>query len=153
MFTTIGAPQIWNGEEMGMWGADDPNCRKPLMWKEYKFESETRNNIQPGPKTYDKVAFNQIQFDFYKKLISIRKSNPVLATGDIIFLAAEGKKLAYKRSDSKDEIIVIFNLESTTQGFALPPESSWIDLLTNKKVTGNSISLKTLSAAILKKAD
>jgi glycosidase len=153
MFTSIGAPQIWNGEEMGMWGADDPNCRKPLMWKEFKFDPETKNNIQPGPKTYDKVAFNQTQFDLYKKLISIRKNNPVLSTGDITFLAAEGKKLAYKRSDSTDAIIVIFNLEPTAQGFALPPNSSWIDLLTNKKVTGNSIVLKTLSAAILKKAE
>jgi len=138
---------------MGMWGADDPYCRKPLMWKEYKFDPETRNNIQPGPKTFDKVAFNQAQFNFYKKLIQIRKSNPVLATGDITFLAAEGKKLAYKRADSKDEIIVIFNLEATSQGFALPPKSSWIDLLADKKITGNSIVLKTLSAVILKKSD
>jgi cyclomaltodextrinase / maltogenic alpha-amylase / neopullulanase len=150
MFTSIGAPQIWNGEEMGMWGADDPNCRKPLMWKELKFDPETRNNIQPGPKTYDKVAFNQVQFNFYKKLIQIRKSNPVLSTGDITFLAAEGKKLAYKRSDSKDEIIVIFNLESTTQSFTLPPKSNWTDLLTNKKIEGKTITLKALSAAVLK---
>lgn len=150
LFTTVGAPQIWNGEEMGMWGADDPNCRKPLMWKEYKFEPETRNNIQPGKKSYDKVAFNQAQFDFYKKLIQIRKSNPVLSTGDITFLAAEGKKLVYKRSDSKDEIIVIFNLESTTQSFTLPPKLNWIDLLTNKKIEGKTITLKALSAVVLK---
>ncbi len=153
MFTSIGAPQIYNGEEMGMWGADDPNCRKPLMWKGIKFDPETRTNIQPGPKTYDQVSFNQSQFDLYKKLIGIRKNNPVLSTGDITFLAAEGKKLAYKRSDSKDEIIVIFNLETTSQGFALPPKSNWIDLLTNKKITGNSIVLKTISAAVLKKVD
>ena len=153
LFTSIGAPQIWNGEEMGMWGADDPNCRKPLMWKEYKFDLETRNNIQPGPKTYDKVAFNQSQFDFYKKLIKIRKNNPVLATGDLTFLAAEGKRLAYKRYDMKDEIIVIFNLESTTQSFSLPQNTTWINLLTNKKITTHSITLKKLSAAILKKSE
>ena len=153
MFTSIGAPQIYNGEEMGMWGADDPNCRKPLMCKEIKFDPETRTNIQPGPKTYDQVSFNQSQFDLYKKLISIRKNNPVLSDGDMTFLAAEGKKLAYKRSDSKDEIIVIFNLEPTQQNFKLPSNSTWIDLLTNKKIKGNSISLKTLSAAVLKKVD
>ena len=123
------------------------------MWKGIKFDPETRTNIQPGPKTYDQVSFNQSQFDLYKKLIGIRKNNPVLSTGDITFLAAEGKKLAYKRSDSKDEIIVIFNLETTSQGFALPPKSNWIDLLTNKKITGNSIVLKTISAAVLKKVD
>lgn len=153
LFTTVGAPQIWNGEEMGMWGADDPNCRKPLMWKEYKFDPETRSNIQPGPKTYDTVAFNQAQFDLYKKLISIRKNNPVLSTGDFKFLVTDGKKLAYSRSDGHDEIIVMFNLEPGTQNFSLPIKSTWIDLLTNKKIKGNSVQLKTLSAVVLKKTD
>jgi len=151
LFTTIGAPQIWNGEEMGMWGADDPNPRKPLMWKELKFDPETRTNIQPGKKTYDKVAFNQSQFDFYKKLINIRKSNPVLSSGDFLWMAATGKTLVYKRFDTKDEIIVIFNLESAQQSFTVPKDASWTDLLNNKKVTGNSIVVKSLSAAVLKK--
>lgn len=151
LFTTIGAPQIWNGEEMGMWGADDPNCRKPLMWKELNFDPETRNNIQPGTKTFDKIAFNQAQFDFYKKLIRIRKSNPVLANGDIEFLSAEGKKLVYKRFDSNDEIIVIFNLEKSQQKFMLPQKTAYMDLLTDKKINANTISLPSLSAAVLKK--
>ena len=153
LFTTIGAPQIWNGEEMGMWGADDPNCRKPLIWKEYKFDPETRNNFQHGSKTYNKVVFDQSQFNFYKKLIKIRKDNPVLSTGDIRFLFTQGKKLEYERFNSKDEIIVLFNLESTSQSFTLPTNTSWIDLLTNKKITVHSITLKTLSSTILKKAD
>ncbi len=152
LFTTVGAPQIWNGEEMGMWGADDPNCRKPLMWKELKFDPETRNNIQPGPKTYDKVAFNQAQFELYKKLISIRKNNPVLSSGDFLWMAATGKTLVYKRFDTKDEIIVIFNLEPKLQSFVVPKDAVWTDLLTNKKVTGNSIMVKSLSAAVLKKS-
>ncbi len=150
LFTSIGAPQIWNGEEMGMWGADDPNCRKPLMWKELAFDPETRSNIQPGAKTYDKVEFNLAQFDFYKKLISIRKHNPVLSTGDIKFLTTDGKKLAYKRFDSKDEIIVLFNLNPAKQKFSLPQKSTWIDLLTNKKIKGKSLTVKPLSAAVLK---
>lgn len=153
MFTSIGAPQIWNGEEMGMWGADDPNPRKPLMWKEMKFDPETRTNFQPEPKTYDKVAFNQVQFDFYKKLIGIRKNNSVLSTGDILWMVATGKTLVYKRFDTKDEIIVIFNLESAQQSFTVPKGATWTDLLTNKKVTGNSIVVKSLTAAVLKRSE
>ena len=152
LFTSVGAPQIWNGEELGMWGGDDPNCRKPLMWKDTKFDPETRNNIQPGPKTYDKVEFNQSQFDWYKKLITIRKSNPVLSTGDIQFMVTEGKRLAYKRFNSSEEIIVLFNLEPTSQNFELPQQTAWIDLLTNKKYEGKSINLKSMSCAVLKKA-
>ncbi|MEP7127272.1 MAG: alpha-amylase family glycosyl hydrolase [Chitinophagales bacterium] len=150
LFTTIGAPQIYNGEEMGMWSADDP-ARKPLMWKGFTFESETRNNFQPGEKTYDTLAFNQQQFDWYKKLIGIRKNNPVLANGSVEFLTAKGKQLAYRRFDDKSEIVVLFNLESTTQQFDLPKDSRYIDLLTNKKVTGGSMMLAEMNAAILKR--
>ncbi len=151
LFTTVGAPQIWNGEEMGMWGADDPHNRKPLMWKEFTFENETRNNFQPGKKQYDKVAFNQEQFDWYKKLIAIRKSNPVLSAGGIDIFEAEGKKLGYSRSDGKTTIIVLFNLERTEQEFNLPP-AGYIDLLTLKKYGSiKNISLPPLSAVVLKK--
>ncbi|MDP4115995.1 MAG: glycoside hydrolase family 13 protein [Bacteroidota bacterium] len=151
LFTTIGAPQIWNGEELGMWGADDPHSRKPLWWKEFKFEPETRNNYQPGPKEYDKVGFNKIQYEWYKKLISIRKSNPVLASGDIAFLTTEGKKLSYKRFDDKNEIIVLFNLEPNEQTFTLPEKAVYKNLLTNKNISAKSITLQSLTSAVLKK--
>ena len=151
-FTTIGSPQIWNGDEMGMWGADDPNCRKPLMWPELKFENEYRNNFQPGKKTYDKIRFDKKQFDFYQKLIQIRKENPVLSSGDFNFTVNEGKKLGYSRSDGENEIIVLFNLEENKVKFDLPG-GDFIDLLTGKKHNKGSILLKPMKAVILKKMD
>ncbi len=151
LFTNIGAPQIWNGEEMGMWGADDPHCRKPLWWKEYNFEPENNVNLKTGVKTVDKVEFNQQHYDFYKKLISIRKANPVLANGEFAFLTTDGKKLAYKRFDKQNEIIVLFNVDKSKQTFTLPAKATYINLLTNEKFEGNSLALNTLTAAILKK--
>jgi len=150
LFTTVGAPQVWNGEEMGMWGGDDPDCRKPLWWKEYRFDPETRNNYQPGSKTYDPVGFNQEQFDFYKKLMGIRKSNPVLSTGKFEFLLAEGRKLAYRRIEGKEEVCVMINAGDIPQTFALPGKQAWTDILNNKAVLGNSISLEAFTAVILK---
>lgn len=152
LFTTVGAPQIWNGEEMGMWGGDDPHCRKPLMWKEFKFEDETRNNYQHGEKHFDKVVFNQQQFDWYKKLIAIRKNNPVLATGEIEFIISEGKKLGYKRFDEKEEIFVLFNLEKTKHEFILPASATYKDLLSTKIIKGTKALLNPLEAMILKRA-
>jgi glycosidase len=149
-FTTVGAPHIWNGEEMGMWGADDPHCRKPLWWKGMTFEPETRNNFQPGEKTYDPVGFNAQQFDWYRKLIRIRKDNPVLSGGGISFLMTEGKKLVYKRFNRTDEITVFFNLEPSAQAFKLEENTEYMDLLTNKRMQ-NNIILAPLTAAILKK--
>ncbi len=150
-FTTIGAPHVWNGEEMGMWGADDPHCRKPLWWKEYTFDPETRNNFQPGEKSYDPTGFNQDQFDWYKKLIHIRKANPVLSSGNIKFLVTEGKRIAYKRFDADNEILVVFNLENSKQTFQFEKGSNYADLLTNETKKGGTITLAPLTGAILKK--
>ncbi len=150
LFTTIGAPQIWNGEEMGMWGADDPHCRKPLMWKEMKFEDEYRNNFQKGKKEYDKVAFNQVQFDLYKKLISIRKAHEVLKVGDIRFLYAEGKKFGYVRTSDTEKIIVLFNADSKVQLFDVKIKAKYTDILTGKIYRNRHIRLKGLDAMILR---
>jgi cyclomaltodextrinase len=150
-FTSIGSPNIWNGDEMGMWGSDDPDCRKPLWWKEFKFNPETRNNFQPGPKTYDKVEFNQQHFDYYKKLIRIRKENPVLSYGKLEFIKADDKTLAYKRYDNDHEIIVLFNLESTKKDFALLENITYTNLLTNISIKTRTLSLAPMTAAILRK--
>jgi len=152
LFTSVGAPQIYNGEEMGMWGGFDPDCRKPLWWKEYAFDPESRNNVQPGNKTYDKVGFNQQQFEFYKKMISLRKNNPVLSTGNIEFITADKKMLGYKRFDAANEIIVLFNLEADTRSFALPQKGTYLNLLTNAKFNNvNSIPLNAMTAVVLKR--
>ncbi|NEU08583.1 glycoside hydrolase family 13 protein [Flavihumibacter sp. R14] len=151
LFTSVGAPHIWNGEEMGMWGADDPDSRKPLWWEEFEFEDESRNNYQPGRALYDPVGFNRDHFSFYKKLISIRKSNPVLVKGEMIFTVSEGNKLAYKRVCEASEIMVCFNLDHDTQVFPLQKDSVYVNLLNGRKVRGENLSLASLGAVILKR--
>jgi glycosidase len=148
-FTTIGAPQIWNGEEMGMWGSDDPDCRKPLWWKDMRFEPETRNNFQPGPSATDPVTFNQELFEFYKKLIAIRKSNPVLATGEIEFITTKGKLLVYRRFDSKSSVYAVFNAGTSAEQVSLPQQGKYKNLLTGEQINSNSFELQPMEASIL----
>ncbi len=150
-FTSLGAPHIWNGDEMGMTGGDDPDCRKPLWWPEYEFDAEYRNNFQPGEKIYDEVGFNQQHFDFYKKLIQIRKNNAVLNEGDFNFLIAEGHKLAYERTDGVDQIVIIFNLADEPYAFNLGMDGEYMNLLTNEKASGNEFNLGVLQAGIFKR--
>ena len=149
-FTIPGAPQIWNGDEMGMWGADDPDCRKPLWWEELDFEDEYRNNFQAGEKEFDKVEFNKEHFNFYKKIINIRKENPVLATGDIEFILANGNKLGYRRFADNNEIIVLFNMESESENFKLPTGYNYENLL-DKTSASDKIIIKPISGVILKR--
>jgi len=150
-FTTTGAPHIWNGEEMGMWGGDDPDCRKPLWWPEFTFDPEYRNNFQPGEKEYDEIGFNKEWFDVYKQLTRIRKENPVLAQGEFEFLTAKGKLLSYKRFDNNNEIIVLFNLENEDYSFELGKTGEFVDLLTGEQTKGNSVTLKTMTSKVLRR--
>lgn len=133
-YTFIGAPQIWNGDEMGMWGSDDPDCRKPLWWKNLLFENETDFTNQNH--SYE-VTFNQELHLFYQQLITIRNQNPVLATGKLEFLKAEGDLLAYKRFDDQNEIIIIFNNSNEEIEWSNPNIIKGNDLFQQKEITLN----------------
>lgn len=150
-FTTVGAPQIWNGEEMGMWGGDDPDCRKPLWWKEMKFDPETRTNFQPVPPQYDSVGFNQDLFNWYRFLVHLRRNNPVLTEGIIDFIAYEEHKLAYRRMGGDDEILVFFNLDYKNQDFYFDENVGFTDMFTGKNIDGKGLSLPPFSVAVLKR--
>jgi len=114
--TLPGAPHIYYGEEAGMWGGDDPDDRKPMVWPELKYEDETHH---PFGKTRqkDKVEFDRNLFNWYKKMIAIRNGNKALSLGDVEFkVIDEDKKiLAYKRNYKDDTILVIVNNNSGSQ--------------------------------------
>jgi cyclomaltodextrinase / maltogenic alpha-amylase / neopullulanase len=72
--TYVGAPYIYYGEEAGMWGGNDPDCRKPMVWDDMEYESEKYLPDQSQKKEEDIVEQNKELLDHYKKLISIRNS-------------------------------------------------------------------------------
>jgi glycosidase len=150
-FTIIGSPHIWNGDEFGMWGGDDPDERKPLWWKDMKFDPETRTNIQPGKKLYDSVGFNQAFFDYYKLLIKIRKENNALANGKMEFLKSDGKILIYKRFTDSELIYVLFNTGTEPFKTELSGATDFEDLLSGHKIKSDKIDLPAMTAMILKK--
>ncbi|PWE00588.1 alpha-amylase family glycosyl hydrolase [Marinilabilia rubra] len=120
-YTFLGAPHIWAGDEMGMWGAMMGDTRKPLIWKDYDFEPETID-----PRGYDRkpdeVKFNDELFAHYQKLIRIRKENPVLSHGEIDYEVVddENKILVYSRYDGKNEVIAAFNVSNEAKTIEIP---------------------------------
>ncbi|MDB2447281.1 alpha-amylase family glycosyl hydrolase [bacterium] len=38
----VGAPVVYYGDEVGMWGADDPTDRKPMVWDDLTYQDETK---------------------------------------------------------------------------------------------------------------
>ncbi len=157
-FTYIGSPHIWAGDEMGMWGADDPSCRKPLIWQDYKFENEIEHPLKIK-KPVNKVEFDTALFNFYKKIISIRKNNKVLSSGEIEFILIDDKNevLAYSRYDKNDEVIVVFNTSKKEKNITVPCrfDSKYSEILNNynviKKYNNLIINLPARTAVIIKK--
>jgi glycosidase len=121
-FTFVGAPHIWNGEEVGMWGADDPDCRKPMLWSDISYEDEKANYNPAKPRTVDVVKPDTALLNFYKKLTALRRENPTLIYGELNFIVADDEKmvLAYSRKYNNDEIVVLFNKSTKNQSVSLP---------------------------------
>lgn len=138
-FTYIGSPHIWAGDEMGMWGGDDPNCRKPLIWPDMEFEAE-RSHPLGMRRPVDEVKFDKGLFDYYQKLIAIRKGNPVLIHGDLKFwkIPNEEDILTYSRYDDSTAIFAIFNTKKVEKELKLNLEllqdKPYKDLLSGRKV-------------------
>lgn len=149
-FTNIGAPHIWNGDEMGMWGSDDPDCRKPLWWPEMKFEKESRLDDNGNSLYSTNVVFHKTLNKYYKTLIKIRKEQPVLSRGDIKFLEVEGKSISYKRFDANTEIIVLLNADVKSFVFHFK-KGTYRNLVTTYLMTGDQLEVKPLTGYILLK--
>ncbi len=160
-FTFIGAPQIWNGEEVGMWGADDPDCRKPLIWDDLDYEVERTAYDPSQSRSPDIVKPDNNLLVFYKNLCMMRRENTVLIDGDLSFFLADDDRmlLGYRRSDSKEEITVLFNCSEEGQELNTDTgiDASYLDLLSgNKRIykTQNrslKIFLESRSAVVLKR--
>ncbi len=145
-FTYLGAPYIYYGEEAGMWGANDPDCRKPMVWPDMVYEDETVLPDQSLKKEAETVSFNKDLFEHYKKLISIRNKYPVLQTGDFKTLKTDNKTkvYAFSRNLEKEQIIVALNNGNKAQQVVLPVDHNeyYRDLLTNQIIQPEKGKLK-----------
>jgi glycosidase len=89
--TYVGAPHIYYGDEIGMEGGRDPDCRRPFIW-----------DYEKDPK---RVAL----LDYYRKLTKTRHAHEALRTGTFTTVATEGKVLGYVRSGGGEQLLVGLN--------------------------------------------
>ncbi len=108
--TMPGAPMVYYGDEAGMWGGDDPDCRKPMVWPGEKYETESVDPLG-RKRPADSVYFDNDLFNWYKKLIYIRENNKALALGDLNFFLTDNtnKFLGYSRTLNGNTYLIIVN--------------------------------------------
>jgi len=104
-----GAPMIYYGTETGMWGADDPDDRKPMIWSDLQYDDE-KNHPYGWDRGVDSVGFNTDLFEHYSGLVQLRMNSEALRKGEISVLETDNPKvLAYERISEKDVVLVIIN--------------------------------------------
>ncbi len=152
-FTFVGSPHIWNGDEMGMWGADDPDNRKPLVWPDIDFENETP--LYPNNDNYDdKPSFNKEVFDFYAAMCKLRKEHKALRLGVCEFdkSLSDQNIFAYKRECDDEKVVVLLNCEANPKHIDLAQYKEYKVIYNFKtKSEGTSFHFESYSGLVLGK--
>jgi cyclomaltodextrinase / maltogenic alpha-amylase / neopullulanase len=94
-----GAPCIYYGDEIGLEGAKDPDCRRAFPWQREKWDTDLLN--------------------FFKRVIDLRHDYPTLRRGSYDHLYAEGNVYVFGRSDANEKLVIALNVGSNTE--TLPP--------------------------------
>lgn len=88
--TYVGAPCIYYGDEIGMQGGPDPDCRGAFPWQ-------------------DRASWNVGTLDLTRRLAHARRHSRLLTRGDFEVLRAGGETLAYRRTLGDESAYVLLN--------------------------------------------
>jgi cyclomaltodextrinase len=146
----LGSPMIYYGDEAGMWGSNDPDCRKPMVWADKKYDAETFNPDQTQHDP-DAVSFNTELFNWYKKFLSLRKQYASLRLGDFNTLLTDDvhKLYVFSRKYGKEEVVVIINRGNQPAMFSNPAlkNNEYKDIFTRAIV--KEVNVKPMDVVVL----
>ncbi|MDX1531966.1 MAG: alpha-glucosidase C-terminal domain-containing protein, partial [Rhodothermales bacterium] len=119
--TYVGAPMIYYGTEAGMWGADDPDDRKPMVWADLDYDPECEDPLG-RERTCDPVAFDEELFAFYRDAIALRNAHAALRRGDFeVLLADDDRNLfAFARTLEDEALVVVMNRSDEAHSVRVP---------------------------------
>jgi glycosidase len=109
-FAYPGAPAVYYGDEIGMTGGKDPECRGAFPWDSNQWNHELRSWV--------------------KLLISLRKRLPVMRRGNFRRLFAESQRscYAFARTLGSEAVLVAMNLGPIERNLRLPvSDLGWSD--------------------------
>lgn len=148
-----GAPMVYYGDEVGMWGADDPHCRKPMIWNDINYDNEVITNDTPFKTGFGDytVSVNTDLLNYYKQLLALRSRYPALREGALNFVETGSENVvAFTRESNGTTLLCVFN--SIGEQYSL---NSLIQTEMNCVVTGERITPQSVlpgyQAIIVKK--
>ena len=100
LFTYPGAPTIYYGDEIGLTGGRDPECRKSFPWDEGEWNTDLRDKI--------------------KALVHLRNHKAALRTGAYKVIYAHDGVLAYIRQNDEETVLIVLNANETPQTLTIP---------------------------------
>ncbi|WP_298439672.1 alpha-amylase family glycosyl hydrolase [uncultured Ferrimonas sp.] len=145
--TYVGAPMVYYGDEVGMWGANDPDDRKPMIWPDITYQDE-KTNADGQLRAPDKVAVDQSMLQHYQRLIQIRKQHPALSLGSFAAILIDDDRglYGYERRYQQQRIRVWLNRNSTAQSVAVPAGT---ELLQQRALSAGTLTIPARGAAVL----
>ncbi len=127
-FAFPGTPFIYYGDEVGMWGADDPDCRKPMVWPEFDYDPEKTHPCDrrvdcDESRPIDKIHIDIDLLSHYQSLAVLRLKYDVFNFGNYQTVWTNEKKLfIFSRTHNNHTILAIFNGSKQTTNI---PSSIW----------------------------
>lgn len=151
--TYVGAPMVYYGDEIGMWGANDPDDRKPMLWPDIVYENE---RALPGGKmraleNADVVNINTAMYAHYKKMIAIRHNHKALQVGDYKTLLTDDADniFAFQRKYGHETVWVVMNNSDSERRILMPSAqiSAFVDVLNDKSYQTDNGQLQIIIPA------
>ena len=163
LMTLPGTPFIYYGDELGQYGqSPDGNRREPFDWyasaegegmtvmKGTYFNDMVYTVAEDGISYEEEAADENSMFNYYKKLIAIRKENPMLFYGKYETIGFCDGAYAYcVTDDSASDVLLIVHALREDVSFTL--ESAGTDLLTGAEYAADdTVKLPSKNTLILK---
>lgn len=118
LFTYVGAPCIYYGDEIGLTGGPDPECRKAFSW--------------------DEETWNQDLLGFMKALVQLRKNEAALRRGSYNRIYSDADVIIFCRQYNEETLFIAINTSAAVSEVNTPIASINLSDSSLKTLFGNA---------------